>query len=323
MKSRLRLTIALLVCHCYSLAQETARAIEVPDRGWAAMPWSTSYISASEYWIGAVHTIDGGRSYRSLQFDPPIVYATPAPLLHTRFLPGGAGWIQGRDSIWSTEDGGQTWSKLMEGQFLVKPSFSARGRGWMPVSSRHILSFYVSNDRGKSWRGCGSKANPVFFPRAVAFLGELPVFAIESAFDEKTRVRRFRVSQSSDGGCSWRPIWNQTDPDRLLSTIDFSDRKHGWIGVVDGEDLLHTVDGGVHWSSSKLPPGSCQILDVLAVSEMRAWVEASCPEEENVLWLTGDAGIHWISKSAHEYFALAQTGKERRWDRAKIHLPRR
>jgi photosystem II stability/assembly factor-like uncharacterized protein len=61
---------------------------------------------------------------------------------------------------------------------------------------------------------------------------------------------------TSDGGTSW----TLSDvPGRALTTIDFSDARHGWVGGMQGACVRVTDDGGRTWASRRVedPPGPC------------------------------------------------------------------
>jgi photosystem II stability/assembly factor-like uncharacterized protein len=83
------------------------------------------------------------------------------------------------------------------------------------------------------------------------------------AFDENTAIimaiaEPANILKTTDGGKSWKQVYNNTTPGMFLDAMEFWDDKHGIVlgDPVRGHFFIaNTVDGGDHWGvlSSKKP----------------------------------------------------------------------
>ena len=75
-----------------------------------------------------------------------------------------------------------------------------------------------------------------------------------------------------------------------LDAVSFANRKVGWAVGGDGRDVvLHTTDGGLHWSIQRLKWGTMGLFDVQAVGTRQAWIRGDL----NMLLHTIDGGATW------------------------------
>ena len=94
------------------------------------------------------------------------------------------------------------------------------------------------------------------------------------------------IEHTGDGGATWytQLPWDGVRWDALRG-LDFATASCGWVATVNG--LLHTADGGLHWTVQPAPV-SGQYYDVTAVSPKIAWAVG-----DNVVIRTTDGGDTW------------------------------
>jgi hypothetical protein len=198
------------------------------------------------------------------------------------------GWLEvqensGVPDIYHTADGGTSWFRqpvgLPPGVFpletgkstvfpsgtLLQPSFLGRLSllpeevGFYrpkPRASWNRLYLFRSQDGGRTWRS--AVRTPLTGPVALwqAVDSRRWLFAAAQATSKEA------LWGTDNGGISWtkRPL--HVPAGLALLRLYMTDRAHGWATAqthadsqvsASGTVLLHTMDGGVHWSEKKLP----------------------------------------------------------------------
>ncbi len=227
-----------------------------------------------------VVTDDAGEHWRA-------VTITPIPragiLLKVCLTAEGAGIAVG-DSISGgivvvTEDGGATWTDIsvpadLRGNDLTRIT----GAGCAPPAQ-----FWISGSNIR-FRGSGFRTELLYSP---------------------------------DGGASWVDRTPSIDDDPStyqLLPLTFVDATMGWTipapfpppfdGGRTSPFILHTTDGGMHWSRQALPPGFTAALNTLAFVDERRGVAVGAGAEDPTLHshpaaavATTDGGETWVSAS--------------------------
>jgi photosystem II stability/assembly factor-like uncharacterized protein len=169
------------------------------------------------------------------------------------------GWLSGRCSggtpfLYTTQDGGKTWSEQalpapagwpsarLEGDIAVgRPSFTADGAAILPVgpvaarSGQLQTLFYESTDHGRNWRPMSMVP---FAPSAVDIVSVGFWIIAGNGIVEAT----------NDSGQTWVQLGSGQDIG-LVTEIAFSGTQDGWLlrATSTGASLLKTIDGGKTW----------------------------------------------------------------------------
>lgn len=102
------------------------------------------------------------------------------------------------------------------------------------------------------------------------------------------------VGKSNDGGNNWTSQTSGTGED--LFAISFSSLTNGWAVGADGGTggtILHTVDGGVTWSSQSTV-SSGDLTGVYAVNSDTAFIVG----QSGLILFTSDGGANWLTQTS-------------------------
>ncbi len=97
------------------------------------------------------------------------------------------------------------------------------------------------------------------------------------------------LSVSTDGGETWSAVADKAGGFGCL--VSFIDAKTGWFGF--GNKFEKTTDGGATWAGLTLPDGVSRV----AAISLRTPVDGYLVDDKGVLYITGDGGKTWSSKS--------------------------
>ena len=268
-------------------------------------------------------TSDGGRSWRYL--GKPTGRSCGGGPTYLSFVDSEHGWMEPLEpnapggSLSQTNDGGVSWKAIPGRTIIGLPClgpvrFVSRTTGWLARCDGHL---FVSRDAGAHWSTIKVKVKP-----DVARSFDLPRLggeegAIAAILGGKT-ASKVAFFTGSDGGGSWaqralRPVapcslrtgggFYQTFwPESIAS-------QQVWWIVRSGHaqtTVQLTNDAGSHWTSiaaSGLPPLTCSVTGVSAVSARRAWAVATTSSRyvgeldatitSSWLFVTKDGGRTW------------------------------
>jgi photosystem II stability/assembly factor-like uncharacterized protein len=208
-----------------------------------------------------------------------------------------------------TVDGGTLWQRTVVAGFdvygrILDIDFADAARGWAVGRQDDFGIGYGriahSNDGGRSWE-LQFSADEAYF-QAVEALGPATAIAfgnipqgpalwmrtvdggiswtnvaptpalVEGAdFVDATTGWAVggRIHKTTNGGQSWT---EQALPPDLLNSVSFADAQNGWA-VGWSATLLHTTDGGAHWTAQNAGVSASTVLfTVEAVSPTTAWI---------------------------------------------------
>ncbi len=238
---------------------------------------------------GVLQSLDGGRSWTL-----PAEYSRAAVV---RYPTPQQGWVVfDTGEIRHSRDGGASWQpqSLEQGAPAFRElSFADKLHGWMIVDQKNVALDSVilnTSDGGGTWRQQAKPAH-VSFMWSLNFVDATYGWALARMDDGS-----FSLLATQDGGKLWlaRPIPPQLRP----IDVNFSDRKHGWLGGPEyGQDgqqgrLFETDDSGIKWRTVPLPERGEALNAVRPLDRQTGWVVVDRPAMQQ-LFLTKDRGAHW------------------------------
>ena len=212
------------------------------------------------------------------------------------------GYLLAGNSIFQTEDGGQTWREIRRyfaSDFggalpeLYSVRFSGKKRGWVvgSVSNNDVVvdSLVIyTNDGGKSWQR-----------QRVPTKQEL----IHVDFADEKRGWIVGVGgtilHTEDGGETWAEQLSNTKA--TLYHVDFRNERVGWA-VGERATILRTTDGGLTWAQVEVMVRAT-FLSVEFPDEKAGWLVG----RGGVILRSDDGGRTWVqqaSKTKENLYAL-------------------
>jgi photosystem II stability/assembly factor-like uncharacterized protein len=256
-------------------------------------------------------TSDGGANWALVK--TPVYFSSSlvfADALHAWFLGWGKSSDQTVPSLFSTDDGGDTWiahGPAPQWSLTAKgahPNFAFRNpsEGWSGGLAAEP-TVYSSADGGASWQPrilpspCG-----VGKPFAT---GPQPLFTTEVSLLPGSGVVAFSNAgcgggaayTSFDGGTSWRPIASAPGSS-TYSDFVYQDSSHWWVMRFGA--LWKSSDAGHSWKLvSRQTSGWDYVPHVIDANHAWAEVFGPPPGRSGVgLAVTSDGGRHWTQVSA-------------------------
>jgi photosystem II stability/assembly factor-like uncharacterized protein len=225
------------------------REVEFPATG------DVSVLDSHHLWVGLAYTADGGRSWVGrlpTKATNQRLFDIPETFGRTFFKTRNRGWLNGNADVWTTRDGGRTWTRLFRGRGFSTAGFSNDKRGWMAVGNDHVIRNYITRDRGETWSVCGSAwPEADGFPNgSVSFVDNETAWVTLGKYDEYERTIFWGVARTDDGGCNWKTIWRDTNHiGGQIGEVQFLNHDLGFLLPGNWGSLLRTTDGGGHWET--------------------------------------------------------------------------
>lgn len=201
------------------------------------------------------------------------------------------GWVGGRDGIFRTTDGGDTWS-LQWAERVGNMAGTSTQECWA-TGGKDTL-FHTTNGGG-IWAtvSLGSMLDSINSLGHICFVDSLHGWVVAR------RNQHLWVLRTADAGKSWfaHPVGGfYTQP----GFCTFVDTLTGWV-VGSGDEVFRTTDGGVTWSFMSYT--WLVAYDIQFVTRRIGWVSAHVGVEPVVVGKTTDGGQTW---SPQRWWAACQ-----------------
>jgi photosystem II stability/assembly factor-like uncharacterized protein len=233
---------------------------------------AVSFVDDVHGWAVGVHnsllaTADGGATWTDE--NPRIDH--DGDIFSVRFVDQRHGWIVGeRGLIRVTSDGGRTWTSQTAGtdEDLDQVSFTDLLHGWVVAGKGELLR---TTDGGATW----SPAYTASAKRSEAVAGASFLDSgrgWESGSEDSGDGEHHYgvVSQTVDGGATWRHRTVSRFDDERFTTVGFVEGSHGWVAGYSG-DLYYTADGGRTWAMRPSPDDGEKINQMVFPDAAHGW----------------------------------------------------
>ena len=250
------------------------------------------FTDAKHGWVGGdsgflCHTEDGGATWA----ERPI--GTEHSINDVYFVSKDAGFLLGGASIFSTDDGGQSWREartFLPSEFqgaapeLYSLRFNGKKRGWVvgSVSRGDTIAgsiLAITKDGGASWEILHAPSRSELIH--IDFVDEKHGWIVGA---DGT------ILHTEDAGDSWTKQESATTA--TLYHVDFRNEKQGWA-VGERGTIVRTIDGGRSWTPVDSPARST-LLSVQFVGEGDGWIVG----RGGVILRSGDGGRTWVEQES-------------------------
>lgn len=289
--------------------------------------------------FGLARTTDGGESWDPIE----LPCATQCRGVHLNFLDADVGFaLEGSapspqdapfsgpgvvGTLYSTDDGGASWSAVGSTPFVGPIVFSDSDNGVgaaNPEPSKTMLPtpiassiLYHSADGGRTWDQVRLPIPPRF-AGATVIAGTPRFFGVERGvlpvlLGLPKGPDPLFVFTTDNGGLSWHAAFGTSAPRisrayaRTTSQIPFAAPTSSKWTILSGSTLWTTADGGMHWlkGASGLPRTS-SVVDLSFASPTNGWAVLVLPKDVGTpLMTTHDGGRSWqfvrIPSDCHAY----------------------
>jgi len=271
-----------------------------PSR-WANALYGVSFPDKNDGWLvgssdlwgdGSVilHSSDAGATWT------PQASNLSGELVGVDFVDASNGWAISDDNegftvgapltVEHTTDGGATWlpEYVYDNATLYALDFIDPTTGWVAgeyqpsENSNGLPGIFATTNGGITW---SKEKLPVGAPAitGLQFVSANDGWAVGTSYDgEYDYPQQGWVLHTTDGGRSWVRVAGLDDS--LVTTVDFSDAQHGWLGGLDG--VYATTDGGASWQQVA---GGDGVWAIAATDPQHVWAFG-----EGFLASTVDAG---------------------------------
>lgn len=271
-------------------------------------------------------THDGGKSWQSVALDIDSLIYTPAYQID--FIDASHGWLAididhgfGRFQValMRTSDGGKTWQKILDTTLdpsglptsdIKNFSFTSQQDGWMSGPEEDpSVRLYATHDGGVTW--APAQIPSVTIPDTTYTQSYGPFFNDNGRQGTVTAVSGVATSnstylttfQTSDSGKTWKQVGDSLVSGDTVGfrQVAFTNASNGWVmGLnVKGQPLLvHTTDGGQHWSAflpspSGLHPFTEVVMQLSFLNNRDGLVIDKTDDNTWTLFQTHDGGADW------------------------------
>ncbi len=273
-------------------------------------------VGTSEGGYGVIlHTGDGGRTWVR-QGDasqlPDAGFSDICILDADTLLVTGDARPDGSYNLYKSKDGGKSWTRI-DSQSLMNVSYG----GLFSLGKDHVWivgdqgTLYRSDDQGETWIRIA--VPPEYQSDSFLRVAARNVDDVWVVGDQDATDRYPIMLHTTDGGTTWQrlnPVGDLKieggEGGHLLAIKLFGDSV--WAAGGFGKFVIRSGDDGGHWSLLK-QGGDADVNDLFVLSES----EAYSAEDNNGIFHTSDAGLHWDDYSYNTgnwYLGIAMLGDD-------------
>jgi photosystem II stability/assembly factor-like uncharacterized protein len=253
---------------------------------WTSDTTATNYGQASVSFVDRRHGWITGYNYMARTTDGGVTWQQVAApdwsIQDVVFTDTLTGFIAGLSQVFVTHDAGLSWQACTErlSTYLMHIEFVDRNRGWVTGGSGLI---YHTTNGGSTWRaqttGTRETINSLHF--------------FDYPFGQAVGSEGLLI-WTNDGGDHWYSCSSNLAEGAWLTRASCAPRNIPWpsiwaIGHSDSTIILHTPDGGVHWTRQQTP-WTYPFQDVAAVSRDSAFLVGG----GGGILITTDGGGTWL-----------------------------
>lgn len=157
------------------------------------------------------------------------------------FLDKSKGWaFCGENSVWETNDGGQTWKYLgrlrdsgSKGIIAQRMKFISIKLGWLIDTAGRL---WHTNNGGRTWS-----------VKSIWRIYNVELFGLHLINEKEGWLAcdKGLALKTIDGGTTWKSI--QLPSPASIYNIQFINEKEGWALI--GKNVFHTANGGESWKA--------------------------------------------------------------------------
>ncbi len=303
--------------------QEVGTPPPAPPWKQPARPWRSrlapAFAAVALLIVGAVVAINLQNARRTVILPP--VRSSPAPIPKAQvsaaqFFDPVHGWGLTADGLFSTADGGATWTNISPSA-LAKPGiayFLDSRHGWVSSWDLHgtagsfesVFLIFKTNDGGKTWQ-----QHDLHLPGYQ--VGDGSLYFVDQSHGWLVAVNTTsanfsdgRLFRTEDGGVTWQEL---TIPNGY--PVRFLNARTGWnVGPAQlarpGHDTLYlTRDGGATWHAQPiaLPSGLSNTFLTLPtfVDPRHGVLPVTFPAQRTeAFYISNDGGLSWQLKATEQ-----------------------
>ena len=248
--------------------------------------------------FGAVYrTSDGWHSWQTVFEDTVTFYSL-------FWLDENIGWVGTENGLYATDNGGQGWSRQLDGNPIQAIFFLDSNRGWVCSGNR----VYRTSDAGQNWQSNQIWLYSVSNVPKVQFLNSQTGWLITQEWGPN--YYGGGVFKSSDGGVTWTEqyhVGGSFGPYVAFSGLKMLNLQTGF--ACDDAGTIHkTTDGGSSWTAVDTL-GFARVIDFTDTNT--GW----CAGKYGVLYHTDNSSLNWhpqytgnVFRSVDLYFLNEQIG---------------
>jgi photosystem II stability/assembly factor-like uncharacterized protein len=186
-------------------------------------------------------------------------------------------WTSGKGTVLRTTDGGASWQAVTPPDaaaldFRDIEAFDAWHAVALTAGAADTSRVYRTSDGGRTWAVAFRNDDPAAFYDCMAFFDRFRGLAMSDPVDGK-----FRVLSTHDGGRSWQRVPEENFPPALPGEFGFAASgqcvttagpRDAWLATGGGATarVLHSGDGGRHWTVADTPLSSSASTGVFSVA---------------------------------------------------------
>jgi photosystem II stability/assembly factor-like uncharacterized protein len=312
------LSLAWIVSGCLGVQLTPPPMTAVPSLQATLAPSSTPVVaSPTPAWTATVAMPSPTQSQvPTATAKPGSPSSPPTSILDLDFVTASRGWVLGTScdssglcspSVYTTGDGGRTWSPLTQPVSLLPTATPAPQGPAAPakdVAQVRFLDaqrgwafdpgFFATTDGGRSW----SDLNPPGEINALEVAGGT-AWALQRHCTDLTQCS-FSVLAYGGAPGAWQSL--SVQPQVLGNEVKMARPTASdawvisWIGGAPS-NLVTTHDGGGSWKELASPCVSSFETAIAALDASRVWIlcggDHAMGLQEKSLFLSGDGGVHW------------------------------